>query len=278
LGTANPPPPRKVVLEKLASIPPKPRPILLERWLKYPSTKRRVIYQKCDQPNAQLLKPKNVIIQWEPPECIVKKRVKYLGIVKADPVDYVNKYGKELKLSDDLPDFVKKIKTPDGLRLATESKNDHSYELVGDLEALKLVDLKREGLNDLKCFLNNDEDNDKVQELSRSPKYYSKTSTWSNSNGGGSGDDVCSLVFEKEHTIQSLSEKNSSSSQSDRSGSRNSRNNTHSNRAIKSTRTSERLMKNFFAKLEFLQSSLPDEPNYSVEEIDIECEALNNTV
>ncbi len=46
-----------------------------------------------------------------------KRRVTYLGVVRADPNDYVQRYGKSLINSDNLPDFVKNIPTPPNLEL-----------------------------------------------------------------------------------------------------------------------------------------------------------------
>lgn len=59
-----------------------------------------------------------------------------------------------MKPSKDLPQFVLDIKTPEGLVLAAEQSNNCSvHELEGDLDALKLVDLEREGLGEYKSYL-----------------------------------------------------------------------------------------------------------------------------
>jgi len=44
-GQKLPPPPRKVVIERLAPLPNKPQSVLIERWLPYTQTKRKVIFQ-----------------------------------------------------------------------------------------------------------------------------------------------------------------------------------------------------------------------------------------
>lgn len=44
-GEKLPPPPRKVIIERLPPLPPKPRPILVERWLPYTPQKRKVIFK-----------------------------------------------------------------------------------------------------------------------------------------------------------------------------------------------------------------------------------------
>ena len=47
-----------------------------------------------------------MIVQWEAPNVSVKQDLKYLGIVRANPVEYVQRFGPSLKVSKDLPQFV----------------------------------------------------------------------------------------------------------------------------------------------------------------------------
>lgn len=151
-GKKLPPPPRKVVIERLAPLPAKPQSVIIERWLPYQENlKRRVIFQRAP-PDPVVVKPKNVIIQWEAPNIVVKKNLKYLGTIKADPHEYVSRYAGSLRQANDLPQFVKDIQTPEGLVLAADHKpcTNLVHELVGDIEALKLVDLEREGLGEYK--------------------------------------------------------------------------------------------------------------------------------
>lgn len=105
--------------------------MIIERWLPYRQIKRRVIYAKSTSnvsggkdtgnDSAVMIKPKNIIIQWEPPRVHIKKEFKDLGIVRANPVEYVQRYGSSLKRSIELPSFVKEIKPPDGVILAADS-------------------------------------------------------------------------------------------------------------------------------------------------------------
>jgi hypothetical protein len=69
-GKSIPPPPRKVIIERLPPLPTKPQSVIIERWLPYKQIKRKVIYSKAGgaQSDAVVVKPKNVIIQWEPPK------------------------------------------------------------------------------------------------------------------------------------------------------------------------------------------------------------------
>ena len=62
-GKKLPPPPRKVVIERLAPLPSKPQSVIIERWLPYADVKRRVIFNKPCQPDPVVIPPKNVVIQ-----------------------------------------------------------------------------------------------------------------------------------------------------------------------------------------------------------------------
>lgn len=101
-----PPPPRKVVVERLPTIPAKPQPIIIERWLPYKQQKRKVIYVKSEQ--KDIGGQKNVVVQWETPNIRINKDLKDLGAVQANPKNYVNRYGKTLINSTELPNFLRK--------------------------------------------------------------------------------------------------------------------------------------------------------------------------
>ena len=73
-GKKLPPPPRKVVIERLAPLPNKPQPVIIERWLPYKAQKRRVVYEKNSNIEPTFSKPKNVIIQWEPPKVLTQQK------------------------------------------------------------------------------------------------------------------------------------------------------------------------------------------------------------
>jgi hypothetical protein len=76
-----------------------------------------------------------------------------LGIIRANPVEYVQRYGSSLKTSRELPDFVLDIKPPAGVVLAADYQYNQVHELEGDLQALRLVDLEREGLAEYRAQL-----------------------------------------------------------------------------------------------------------------------------
>jgi hypothetical protein len=65
----------------------------------------------------------------------------------------VQRYGPLLKTSRDLPNFVLDIKTPEGIVLAADYKYNALHELEGEVSALKLVDLEREGLGEYRSYL-----------------------------------------------------------------------------------------------------------------------------
>lgn len=149
-GKRLPPPPRKVIIERLPPLPSKPQSVIIERWLPYSQVKRRVIFQRSNEREPIVVKPRNVIVQWEAPQVIIKKDFKYLGIIRANPVEYVKRYGPMLKSTKELPDFVLDIKPPNGVVLAADYQYNQTHELEGDLHALRLVDLERVGLGEYK--------------------------------------------------------------------------------------------------------------------------------
>lgn len=146
-GRKLPPPPRKVVIERLAQLPERPQPIIVERWLPYTNMKRRVVFKPAEQTHEIPKATKNVIVQWTTPSVQIKKEIRYLGVINANPIEYLRRFGDSVSESKDLPEFVREIETPGGLCLAADCKQSSEYELVGQVEALRLVDLDLEGLS-----------------------------------------------------------------------------------------------------------------------------------
>jgi len=154
-GRRLPPAPRKVVIERLPPMPNKPQAVLVERWLPYNAVKRRVIFQKdCDK-EPTVVKPRNVIVQWEAPRVEIKQEFKYLGVIKANPAEYVAQYRDTLKQARELPEFVRSIKNQDGIQLAAEKPEPTScsFELEGDVQLMKYVNLDRENLSEYREIL-----------------------------------------------------------------------------------------------------------------------------
>lgn len=148
-----PPLPRRVVIERMPPIPPKPQKIIIERWLPYKERKRRIIFVKESDDKLTKIKPHNTIIQWEPPKVIHKKVFKDMGIIKTDPIEYIRKYKDSLLTFEKLPDFVKDIKPPKGIKLAAQYSSTDVPLLEGDIEALRLIDLDEYGLSEYKYHL-----------------------------------------------------------------------------------------------------------------------------
>ncbi len=64
-----------------------------------------------------------------------------MGVVRANPNDYVARYGETLRVSEDLPQIVKDIPSPDGMVLAANYQYNPVFQLEGEVDALKLIDL-----------------------------------------------------------------------------------------------------------------------------------------
>ena len=153
-GKRIPPPPRKVVIERLAPLPSKPQNVIIERWLPYGEVKRRVIFNRSNEQVAQVATPRNVIVQWEAPAVNIRKEVKYLGVIRANPAEYVQRYGNSLKVSSSLPQFVLDIQTPSEVGvLAADYRPKSIIELEGQLEAFKYINLDTEGLSEYRAYL-----------------------------------------------------------------------------------------------------------------------------
>lgn len=149
-GKRVPPPPRKVVIEKLAPLPDKPQNVIVERWLPVKKQKIEVVYKPAAR-HASVEAPQNVIVKWEAPEVKVRNKVNNLGLVDADPAEYVNKYGRSLKKYRDFPSYVKGIAAPREIgTLAADTRGEPEFELTGALDALKYINLDEVGLSEFR--------------------------------------------------------------------------------------------------------------------------------
>ena len=139
---------------QMPPIPPKKlRKIILEKWTPYEKLKRRVIYQAAP-PDPIYIKPRNVIVQWQSPNVTVRQQVRHLGEIRANPIKYASKYNQVLIQAKDMPQFILDIQPPNGAVLASDCAANPVHELEGDLDALRLVDLEKEGLAEYKSLLN----------------------------------------------------------------------------------------------------------------------------
>jgi hypothetical protein len=145
-GKVIPPPPRKVIVERLPQIPPKPQDIIVERWLGYQRRTRNVNFV----PAAPLIPapaPKNVLIQWDSPDVDVRQAYHFLGVQQADPVAYAVA-NPVLADASQLPKEVAQFATPAGETLAVNSNSDMIPALTGAVGTLKLINLACNGLTE----------------------------------------------------------------------------------------------------------------------------------
>ena len=148
-GKILPPPPRKVIIEKLAQLPPKPADIVIERWLGYEKRTRNVIFNPA-KPITPLPVPKNVIIQWDTPDVEIKKQYNYLGVETVDPDQYLAMYGGDLVESSFLPEDAGLFEVPSGYVLGCNQNPNELPMLVGDVGALRFIDLNKHNLAEYK--------------------------------------------------------------------------------------------------------------------------------
>lgn len=76
------------------------------------------------------------LVQWEAPQVQIRKDFKYLGIIRANPVEYVQRYGSQLKTAQELPSFVLDIKPPEGVVLAADYQYNQVYMICHKLGVL----------------------------------------------------------------------------------------------------------------------------------------------
>lgn len=151
------PPERKVLIEKIPQFSQHPQKVIIERWLPYEKKDRKVILEKSEKSETPLPDPNNLIIQWESdgePKVTTVVELKYLGVIDEDPIDYFQKFSPNLFDSKDLPDYIKEIKSPEGIFLASESPQQSCHKLYGDLDALMGLDLEKEGLGEYSAQIN----------------------------------------------------------------------------------------------------------------------------
>ena len=140
-GKVIPPPPRKVVIERLPQLPQPPQDIIVERWLEYGPRARRVVFR----PAPRLIPapaPKNVLIQWDSPNVALNRQFRNLGIAAANPAQYVATFGASLVPASAVPALSRGIRPANGARLAAEHP-PHPVRLVGDVAALSLINRAR---------------------------------------------------------------------------------------------------------------------------------------
>ena len=146
-GKVIPPPPRKVIVERLPQMPAKPQDIIIERWLGYQRRTRNVVFQPA-APLAPLPAEKNVLIEWESPDVNIRQEFHFLGVQQADPVAYVSQHGSSLVDASRLPREAAHFQAPAGTVLAVNSNSNEVPLLRGAVASLRLIDLNCSGLSE----------------------------------------------------------------------------------------------------------------------------------
>lgn len=128
---------------------------MVERWLPYAERKRRVIFQKNQVPDPVIVKPKNVVVQWEAPDVQIKTIFKDLGVIRANPTEYVERYGVSLLSYLQFPEVVRSfnLRAPAGAQFAHDYTAASLLELEGDVHALNMINLDEHGLGEYKAWL-----------------------------------------------------------------------------------------------------------------------------
>lgn len=145
-------------IEKLIEYSYKPIDVILGGCLKLNKVTSKIILNpKPEDPEPP--RPKNLIIEWEKMRCVVKERITDLGVEKCDPKDYIEKFGPDLIQPEEMPDIANKAAVvaveKHGKKLAAQNSGKYFNELEGDLHALTLIDLDKEGLSEYKYLLEN---------------------------------------------------------------------------------------------------------------------------
>ena len=148
-GRVLPPPPRQVIIEKLAPQPQKSQDIIIERWLGYPKRIRNVTFQ-APVPLKPIKVEKNVRIEWEAPDFQIKQEFKFLGVHETDPQSYNTQFGNTLVEAVRLPKEAAQFTTPVGETLACESNSNEVPFLRGAVQALRNLNLHCHGLSEYK--------------------------------------------------------------------------------------------------------------------------------
>jgi len=144
---------RQLIVEQLPDAPnTSSENIHVERWLAAPARTRKVIFKPaaagCAAPAPPT--PKNLHIIWEPCTPENATNFEFLGVDCGSPQAPA---GYAVVSAAQLPEFAKRQAAPNGERWASDVQGEDVPKLVGDLEALKLVDLDREGRGEYRAQL-----------------------------------------------------------------------------------------------------------------------------
>lgn len=177
-GKKLPPPPRRLIIEKLPQLPSKPQPIVIEKWLQQERQTRRVKFIQAERVE-NWRSEKNLIINWNSPRATVSRDYQLLGTQSCDPNGFCLKYGNTLLSSSQMLNVLRENKIT--LTRGLEPSVSLIPKLEGDLEALLLIDLDRFGLSEYKSQLTMLSSSSTTYEAS-SQSMLESSNTWSSSN------------------------------------------------------------------------------------------------
>ncbi len=145
-------------IQSLIELSYKPIDVILGGCLKLNKVTSKIILNpKPEDPVPP--KTKNLIINWEKIKCNVKERITVLGVEKCDPNEYIEQHGSSLIQASTLPAIANKVAVDavenQGTLLASDVRKKYFNELEGDVHALSLIDLDKEGLSEYKYILEN---------------------------------------------------------------------------------------------------------------------------
>lgn len=86
---SGPPPPRKVIVQKMPEISEKAQSIVIERWLAPKILPRRVVLEGSPLVSQEHAKVRNEIHECEYPNVVVDKKVTTMGVSQVDPNEVV---------------------------------------------------------------------------------------------------------------------------------------------------------------------------------------------
>ena len=132
-------PPRKVIIDKTSELTSK-------------SQESKLCSKPCEQLSCKVVK--NINVDWDKRSCSsVKTTFKNLGVEKVDPNSYAQKYKSSIVYQSQMPNIADEVKIIHGIPLAAD-KPKYYMELEGDIHALAMIDLDKEGLSEYKPYLN----------------------------------------------------------------------------------------------------------------------------
>lgn len=115
-------------------------------------TSRRYVHKpiKTNSPLNIPDQTKNISLKWETPNYDLRQNFRFLGVQLAEPSDYIN--DPNIVPNEYLPPVHKNL-IPPGQKLAVEASPKTPPILVGDIQALKLINLDAYGLSEYKSLL-----------------------------------------------------------------------------------------------------------------------------